>query len=80
MEAADLVKMLEARRKFGCPEATLFPLIGHSVTTAQGSGELLSVFRRYCRVRLQLTGEPELYQPAELIALAVAEFGEAVAA
>ena len=45
----DLVKMLEARRKFGCPEAALFPLIGQAVATPQGPGELLGVFRKYCR-------------------------------
>ena len=39
-----------------------------------------SALRRYCRVGLERTGAVVLYQPAELISLAVAEFGEAVAA
>ena len=76
----DLVKILEARRKFGCPEAALFPLIGQSVTTAQGSGELLSVFRNHCRVALYRTGAVVLHRPADLIALAVSEFMEELAA
>ena len=76
----ELLELLQLRRKFSYPEAALFQLIGHSVTTLQGSGVLLSVFRRYCRVALQQTGSVVQLRPAELISLAVAEFGEAVAA
>ena len=76
----ELVKMLEARRKFGYREAALFPLIGHSVVTTHGGGELLSVSLEYCRVQLHRTGAVTLYPPRDLISLAVSEFGEAVAA
>ena len=76
----NLVKMLEARRKFGYREAALFPLIGQSVTTTQGPGELLSVFRKYCRVQLHRTGAVSLHTPQDLTALAVSEFMEDIAA
>ena len=49
---AELVKMLQARRRFGYREAALFPLIGQSIVTPRGSGELLSVSRKYCRVQI----------------------------
>ena len=77
---ADLLKMLEARRKFGFPEAALFPLIEHSVVTVQGSGELLGVFRKFCRVQLHRSGAVVLYPPEDLVALEVHEFAEELAA
>ena len=77
---SELVKMLEARRKFGFREAALFPLIGQSVVTPKGSGELLSVFREYCRVQLHRTGEVLLIEPRALIGLTVSEFLEELAA
>ena len=40
----------------------------------------MSTFRRYCRIDLERTGAVVLHRPAEIIALAVAEFAEAVAA
>ena len=70
----ELVKMLQARRKFGFGEAALFRLIDHRVPTPQGAGELLSVHRRYCRVHLERTGSVVLSRPAELISLAVKGF------
>ncbi len=76
----NLVKMLEARRKSGYREASLFPLIGQSVVTPKGSGELLSVFREYCRVQLHRTGEVLLIEPRALISLTVSEFLEELAA
>ncbi len=76
----EFVKMLESRRKFGYREASLLPLIGRSVTTAQGQGELLSVHRRYCRLQLHRTGGVVLCRPVDLISLAVSEFMEEEAA
>lgn len=76
----NLAEMLQARRKFGYPGAELFPFIGHGVTIPQGSGELLSVFAKYCRVQNHRTGKVTLYSPGELIALAVSEFTEELAA
>ena len=76
----ELVKMLQARRKFGYKEAALFSLLEKRVATPQGSGELLSVFRKYCRVQLHRTGTVVLHRPTVIIALAVTEFTEAVAA
>ncbi len=77
---AELLQMLRQRQRFHYREAALFRLIGHRVPTPQGPGILLRVFRRYCRVELERTGSVVLHQPAEIIRLAVAEFGEAVAA
>ena len=70
---AELLTMFEARRKFGHRHAALFQLIGQSVITPQGRGELLSVSRNYCRVALHRTGAVVLHRPAELIALRAAE-------
>ena len=75
----ELVKMLRARKKFGYSEAALFPLIGKSVSTPQGSGELLSVFHLYCRVQIHETGAIRLYPPGHLIAWALSEFVEELA-
>ena len=74
---AELVSLLRLRRTFGYKEATLFRLIDHQVATPQGPGILLSVFRRYCRIELERTGAVVLHRPAEIIALAVAEFAAA---
>ena len=58
----------------------MFPLIGQSVTTAQGTGQLCGVFRKYCRVQLHRTGAVVLHTPEHLVALAVSEFMEELAA
>ena len=76
----ELLQMLEARRKFHYPEASLFKLIGHRVATPQEHGELLSVHRRYCRIALERTGEVVVHLPASIIPLVVAEFAAAEAA
>ena len=72
----ELLELLRLRLKFGFREAALFQLIGSQVGTPEGQGELLSVLHNYCRVALQQTGSVVLLRPAELIALAVSEFGD----
>jgi hypothetical protein len=42
----------ELERKFGCPEARLYPLLGKWVGTPAGRGVLEQVFRDWVAVRM----------------------------
>ena len=80
-QKSELIRLLEARRKFGYRGAALFPLIGHKVTTPRGPGTLLSVFEQHCRVALELDGAPVVfYRSTDLISAAVDESAEKLAA
>ena len=77
---SELLKMLQARRKFGYTEAAFFPLLEKKVVTSQGPGDLLNVCREYRRVQLHQTGAVVLHRPQDLVALAVTEFTADLAA
>ena len=58
---------LEAERRFGSPTAKLYPFLGKTVSTPEGSGMLWQAFSSRCGVVLEKDPKRVIFMQPELI-------------